>query len=50
MEEAKPCCGTCDYHCHEDISDGYVCVNDASEHCTDWTDDDYCCPAYERKS
>lgn len=34
----KKCCGTCEYHYHEDISDGYICVNDRSEHCADWTD------------
>lgn len=25
------CCGTCKCHRHEDIGDGWVCVNDQSE-------------------
>ena len=24
------CCGTCKYHYHENIDDGWVCVNDRS--------------------
>ena len=24
------CCGTCKWYCHEDISDGWVCVNSDS--------------------
>ena len=43
----KKCCGTCKWHSHEDISDGYVCVNDESEYCTDWTDYDHCCEDWE---
>ena len=36
-------CGTCKWHKHEDIDDGWVCVNDRSDYCTDWTDyGDYC--------
>ena len=23
----RKCCGTCRWHSHEDISDGWVCVN-----------------------
>lgn len=40
-------CKTCRYHQHEDISDGYVCVNDESEMCADWTEDDYSCDKWE---
>lgn len=40
-------CKTCRYHEHEDISDGYVCVNDESEMCADWTEDDYSCEHWE---
>lgn len=40
-------CGNCKYHVHEDIDDGYVCVNSDSEHCTDWTDDNYSCVEWE---
>lgn len=25
------CCGTCKYYCHEDIDNGWICVNDRSE-------------------
>lgn len=26
------CCGTCKYHCHEGIDDGWVCTNVDSEY------------------
>ena len=29
------CCGTCKWHYHENIDDGWVCVNSDSEYCTD---------------
>ena len=32
------CCGTCKCYRHEDIDDGWVCVNDQSEYYADWTD------------
>ena len=34
----EQCCGTCKYHHHESIDDGWVCVNSDSEYCTDWTE------------
>ena len=43
------CCGTCKWHQHEDIDDGWVCVNDRSEYCTDWTDYKDCCEDWEGK-
>jgi hypothetical protein len=33
MDDKKKCCGTCRWHKHEDIDDGWVCVNDQSEYC-----------------
>ena len=45
----KECCGTCKYHYLEDITDGYVCVNDRSEYCSDWTDYEHCCDEYEER-
>lgn len=38
------CCGNCRYHKNDDtFPEDYICVNDASEHCADWTDyKDYC--------
>ena len=42
-EKMDECCGTCKWHQHESVDDGWVCVNDRSEYCTDWTDyKDYC--------
>lgn len=38
MMKKNECCGTCRWHEHEDIDDGWVCVNPESEYCTDWTD------------
>ena len=40
-------CKTCRYHRHEDISDGYVCVNADSDKVADWTEDDYSCDKWE---
>lgn len=45
----RKCCGTCRWHSHEDISDGWVCVNDESDYCTDWTDYDHCCEDWEER-
>ena len=45
----RKCCRTCRWHSHEDISDGWVCVNDESDYCTDWTDYDHCCEDWEER-
>lgn len=47
MKSIDKSCKTCRYHRHEDISDGYVCVNDESEACADWTEDDFSCDKWE---
>ncbi len=44
------CCGTCKWYCHEDISDGCVCVNSDSEFCADWTDYGHCCEEWEERN
>lgn len=31
------CCGTCKYHYHKNICDGWECVKDRSEYFADWT-------------
>jgi len=49
MKDKEQKCKTCHWHCHEDIDDGYVCVNDRSDYCTDWTDDDFGCPHWEAR-
>ena len=37
------CCGTCKYHCHENIDDGWVCTNVDSEYVAEWTEyKDFC--------
>lgn len=43
------CCGTCKYHHHENIDDGWVCVNDRSEYCVEWTEYSDSCEEWERK-
>ena len=45
----KQCCGTCRYHEYEDFSQGYVCVNDESEYCADWTEYNDTCDEWEGK-
>lgn len=42
-------CGNCRWHYHEDIDDGYMCVNAESNRCADWTDDTDFCEAWEGK-
>lgn len=43
-------CGKCKWHVHEDIDDGWVCVNDRSEYCTDWTEYADSCNEFEERS
>ena len=38
MRDTREICGNCKYHKHEDIDDGWVCVNTDSEYCSDWTE------------
>lgn len=45
--EIKQCCGTCKWHKHEPIDDGWVCVNSGSKYCADWTDYDHRCGEWE---
>lgn len=47
MTYKKECCGTCKWHHHESVDDGWVCVNADSDFCTDWTDYDDCCDEWE---
>lgn len=42
-------CENCRYYEHEDIDDGYVCVNDNSEYCTDWVEPDNFCRDWSGK-
>lgn len=48
--DMNECCGTCKYHQFENITDGYVCVNDQSEYVTDWTDYNHCCDEYVERT
>ena len=43
------CCGTCKWHEHENIDDGWVCVNDQSEYCADRTEYDEICDEWEAR-
>jgi len=43
----KKRCGTCRWHQHEGIDDGWVCVNDRSDYCCDWIDDSFVCEEWE---
>lgn len=49
MHSDKECCGTCRWHCHEDVTDGLVCVNSDSDYCTDFTDYGHSCEEWEGK-
>lgn len=45
--DSQKVCGTCKYHQFEDISDGWVCVNNESEYVSDWTEFNHTCPDWE---
>ncbi len=47
MEEKNNVCGTCKYHEHEDIDNGWVCVNDKSEYFADFTEYNDTCEEWE---
>lgn len=49
MKDIDKCCGTCKYHEHENIDDGWMCVNQDSEYVADWTDYDHSCEDYEER-
>lgn len=40
-------CGTCKYHYHKNIGDGWKCVNDRSEYFADWTEYSDSCDEWE---
>lgn len=42
-------CGNCKHHYHEDIDDGWVCVNPRSRFCTDWTEYEDTCEEWEER-
>lgn len=50
MRDRNKCCGTCKYHEHESVDDGWVCVNADSQYCTDWTDYNHYCEDWEERS
>lgn len=43
------CCGTCKWHSFENISDGWVCVNNDSDYCSDWTEYEDSCEEWGGK-
>ena len=45
----RECCGTCKYHKHENIDDGWVCVNPDSDNLSDWTEYADCCSEWEER-
>lgn len=50
MEGNKKCCGTCRWHEHEGIDEGWVCTNADSDYCADWTEYDHCCEEWEGRN
>lgn len=42
-------CQNCRYYEHEEIDDGFVCVNDESEYVADWVDEEFVCIDWEGK-
>lgn len=48
-EQTMKECGNCKHHYHEDIDDGWVCVNPRSRFCADWTEYEDTCEEWEEK-
>jgi len=48
MDDMKKC-ANCQYHEFEDITKGWICVNQSSSHCADWTEDSQSCPYWEQR-
>ena len=48
-KDTRKICGTCRYHYHEEIDDGWVCVNSDSVSCADFIQDAEWCDAYEER-
>lgn len=49
MFDDREICGTCLWHKHEDVDDGWVCTNPDSEYCSDWTGYEDSCWEWESK-
>ena len=45
----KQICGNCKWNERENIGGDYVCVNDESDYCADWTEYDHTCDYWEGK-
>ena len=45
----KEICGECKWHKYEEIDRGYVCTNDKSDYCTDWTEYNDTCEEWEQR-
>lgn len=46
----KRCCGNCRWHEQdEQYSEDYICFNDDSDYCSDYTDYNFCCDDYEER-
>ena len=42
-------CGTCQHHKYEHVSQGWECVNGASDYCTHWTEYNDTCEHWEER-
>ena len=50
MSENEKICGTCAYHKRdENFEDDWMCVNDESEFCADWTQYNDRCAEWEAR-
>lgn len=47
MKDDRKNCGTCKWHEHENIDDGWVCVNEDSIYYSDWTEYNDSCIDWE---
>lgn len=50
IEKDEKCCGTCKWHKHERIDDGWVCTNPDSHCCADWTEYNDWCQEWEDRN
>ena len=50
MRKLEEICKNCKYWQHEEIDNGFVCVNDLSYHLADWTEEYETCEKFEVKN
>lgn len=48
-DKIDKCCGTCKWHKYQREDESWICVNEDSEFCSDWTDYEGYCDDWEAR-